>query len=251
MNDTTIVFDPLWMSVTRALKIVGERLSGYGPDGIDTALRGALRGGDIRAVLLNEPWGEMRLTFEIDRVDWVCVETLSPTHDDVLASAGRAGHDYFFVRLKGWKPNEPPRCGHSTAILENQIIYGLHYGLVEVNRDDLVAWLTKVAPTSPGTVVQQANVGSGQPTSGMAMTSSTVAKKKKSPGHNYREADAPIVEEMHRGIEAGTYSNRTKAAEALASKAKGGGNETSKKTRLIGRYSGIHGAAVDPTQETG
>ena len=77
------------------------------------------------------------------------------------------------------------------------------------------------------------------------------AKKKKSPGHNYREADAPIVEEMHRGIEAGTYSNRTTAADALASKATGGGNETSKKTRLIGRYSDIHGAAVGPTQGPG
>ena len=162
MNDTTIVFDPLWMSVTRALKIVGERLSGYGPDGIDTVLRVALRGGDIRAVLLNEPWGEIRLTFEIDRVDWVCVETLRPTHGDVLASAGRAGHDYFFVRLKGWKPNEPPRCGHSTAILGNQIIYGLHHGLVEVNRDDLVAWLTKVAPT-PGTVLQHADTKATSP----------------------------------------------------------------------------------------
>lgn len=56
-------------------------------------------------------------------------------------------------------------------------------------------------------------------------------------GLDYAASDAPLVQEMRRGIEIGKFRNPTDAARALASQAKGDGQESSKVSRLLGRYS--------------
>ena len=53
---------------------------------------------------------------------------------------------------------------------------------------------------------------------------------------DYREADKPIIAEMHAMILGGTARNATDAARALASRAPGNGKEASKVTRLAAGY---------------
>jgi hypothetical protein len=65
---------------------------------------------------------------------------------------------------------------------------------------------------------------------------SVVRARKRPSGRDYREDDAALVEDMHRGIERGDYRNATDAARMLAKLAPGHGTEQSKATRLIGRY---------------
>jgi hypothetical protein len=57
---------------------------------------------------------------------------------------------------------------------------------------------------------------------------------------DYREADKPIIAEMHVMILGGTARNATDAARALASRAAGSGKEASKVTRLAAGYNKVH-----------
>jgi hypothetical protein len=59
--------------------------------------------------------------------------------------------------------------------------------------------------------------------------------KKQPPRTDYRDADAPLVEEMIRGIASGLYKSDTDAARAVASRAAGNATPSSKAARMARR----------------
>jgi hypothetical protein len=68
-----------------------------------------------------------------------------------------------------------------------------------------------------------------------ASSKPAVARAKKQPPRtDYRTADAPLVEEIMRGIESGLYKSATDAARAVASRAAGKATDASKVRRLAG-----------------
>ena len=223
-----------WLPSRHAIEEAGRYFPSLSLREIEARLIRAFRCGDITTIRRESNNDGVVTETSFDRSDWRFVETLNPTTDAWIAATREMWRDY--VEPQVW------------------ITRGLYAREVLVDGNSLTAWLireTAGLPSNPASEGKTGVTAFGQRTGGTPDAATNGAKKKKSSGLNYREADAPIVEEMHRGIEVGTYSNRTKAAEALASKATGGGNETSKKTRLITRYSDIYGAAVEPTRGTG
>jgi hypothetical protein len=69
--------------------------------------------------------------------------------------------------------------------------------------------------------------------------------RRKPAGLNFQEADAPLVAEMKRLIDAHQAHHRWDAALAVVGRAKGHGNAQSKAKRLLGRYSDTFGAERD------
>lgn len=95
--------------------------------------------------------------------------------------------------------------------------------------------------TMPGHLVRSVRIAraSGSHSMPATATEESPPRKKVSGRLDYREADKPLLEEMHQGIEAGRFSGITDAARAVGERALGKGLVSSKVTRLITGYSKV------------
>ena len=107
---------------------------------------------------------------------------------------------------------------------------------IDADGDAALARLNELWEFRRDAVDVLARAGGGADASAAASTPAMPARPRNIARRDYEVADAPLVQEMRKMIDAGTARNPTDAARALVGRAEGGGSAVSKAARLAKRY---------------